>query len=105
MFKVSEGYLIGVDISEQDEAVVQVVAMDGMKRKLVKQFRGDEAVRLYEMLSGKVEYELVKKSTLLEWDNYLKQINEQLINISQRDEIIDRKLKYIEENYNLVPKE
>lgn len=52
MLRVSEGYLVGVDISEDNEAVVQVVAMDGMKRKLVNQFSGSDALLLYSILKG-----------------------------------------------------
>jgi hypothetical protein len=52
MLKVSEGYLVGIDISEHDEAVVQVIAIEGTSRKLVNQFRGAEAMLFYSVLKG-----------------------------------------------------
>lgn len=104
MLKVSEGYLVGVDISEHDEAVVQVVAIEGTTRKLVNSFVGDDAVRLYELLTNKGEYELVKKSTLLEWENNLKLINENTIKMNQTQTLLEQKLKHIKDNYDLVPK-
>ena len=60
MLKVSKGYLVGVDISESDEAVVQVVEAEGLKRKLVKTFTGDDALYIYEVLTGQKEIDKTK---------------------------------------------
>lgn len=97
MLKVSESYIVGIDISENDEAVVQVATSDGTNMKLVKKFTGPAAIRLYDMLSGKTNYELVSEEMLNSWYT-------QLNDISQQQLVMLQKLKHIEENYNLIPK-
>lgn len=51
--KVSESYLVSIDVSEDDECLVMVTRMEGRNIKFVKQFHGEEAMKVYELLTVK----------------------------------------------------
>ena len=51
--KISESYLVSIDVSEDDESLVMVTRMEGRNIKFIKQFRGEEAIKVYELLTVK----------------------------------------------------
>lgn len=54
MLKLSESYLVSIDISEKDEAVMQVIRhQPGSRLTIIKTIVGPEAVTLHEKLTKK----------------------------------------------------
>lgn len=54
MLKVSESYLVSIDISENDEAVIQVVTVErGGNYKCINTITGQEAIDIYTKLTKK----------------------------------------------------
>lgn len=50
--KISESYIVGIDISENNDlSVLTVSHLDGNKMALVNAFRGVEAEEMYERLT------------------------------------------------------
>lgn len=53
MLKISESYIVGVDISDSEDAsVFSVSKFDGTKLTIVKTFVGKDAEEMYERLTG-----------------------------------------------------
>lgn len=54
MLTVSESYLVSIDISENDEAVIQVVTVErGGNYKCINTITGQEAIDIYTKLTKK----------------------------------------------------
>lgn len=53
MLKVSDTFIVGIDISNEDEAVVSVSKNGGSRLEYVNTITGDDAKALYELLTNK----------------------------------------------------
>lgn len=51
MSRSSEEYLVTVDISENDESMIIVCQMHSRNIKYIKKFSGEEARKVYELLT------------------------------------------------------
>lgn len=52
MLKISESYIIGIDISDTDDtSVMSVSKLGGTKMTIIKTFTGKEAEMMYERLT------------------------------------------------------
>lgn len=53
MLKLSESYIVGIDISEDDECMVTVNRIDGMRIEPVGTIKGEDAKTIYNIINKK----------------------------------------------------